>query len=422
MTYEQAYDLIRTRPARIGYYMGFDDLTDIHNEWLLKMIWSKGDLTMQAHRGSYKTSCDSLFLALSPIIRPTENILFLRKTDDDVAEVIAQAQTMIRSEAMKEIAKALTGEELYLVKDTKNEIQTSLYSGISGVSQVLGLGIGASLTGKHADKIVTDDIVNIKDRISRAERERTKVMYQELRNVLNRGGRFINTGTPWHKDDAFTMMSEPIKYDCYTTGLMTDEEIRHLQSTMSASLFAANYQLRHIADENAMFKDARFESDREKIYDGICHIDAAYGGEDSTAFTVIAEKDGNLIVYGRKFPKHVDDCLDEIMSLKAKYRAGTTWCEDNGDKGYLKKELKARGDVAEKYHEKMNKHIKISTYLKENWGRVLFLDDTDPEYIAEILDYNEHAAHDDCPDSLASAIRQLGHKPMTLNRKVRHGL
>ena len=310
MTYEQAYDLIRTRPARIGYYMGFDDLTDIHNEWLLKMIWSKGDLTMQAHRGSYKTSCDSLFLALSPIIRPTENILFLRKTDDDVAEVIAQAQTMIRSEAMREIAKALTGEELYLVKDTKNEIQTSLYSGISGASQVLGLGIGASLTGKHADKIVTDDIVNIKDRISRAERERTKVMYQELRNVLNRGGRFINTGTPWHKDDAFTMMSEPIKYDCYTTGLMTDEEIRHLQSTMSASLFAANYQLRHIADENAMFKDARFESDREKIYDGICHIDAAYGGEDSTAFTVIAEKDGKLIVYGRKFAKHVDDCLD----------------------------------------------------------------------------------------------------------------
>jgi phage terminase large subunit-like protein len=70
----------------------------------------------------------------------------------------------------------------------------------------------------------------------------------------------------------------------------------------------------------------------------------------------------------------------------------------------------------------MNKHIKISTYLKENWGKVLFLDATDPEYIAEILDYTEHAAHDDCPDSLASAIRQLGKKPMTLNRKVRHGL
>ena len=70
----------------------------------------------------------------------------------------------------------------------------------------------------------------------------------------------------------------------------------------------------------------------------------------------------------------------------------------------------------------MNKHIKISTYLKENWAKVFFLDATDPEYIAEILDYNEHAQHDDCPDSLASAIRQLGKKPMTLNRSIKHGL
>jgi hypothetical protein len=114
--------------------------------------------------------------------------------------------------------------------------------------------------------------------------------------------------------------------------------------------------------------------------------------------------------------------LSDILRLKAKYRAGTTWTETNADKGYLNKALRERGDVSSTYHEKMNKHIKISTYLKENWGKVLFLDATDPEYIAEILDYTEHAAHDDCPDSLASAIRQLGKKPMTLNRKVRHGL
>lgn len=56
------------------------------------------------------------------------------------------------------------------------------------------MGIYASLTGKHADIVITDDIVNIKDRVSRAEREKTKLQYQELQNVKNRGGRFINTG------------------------------------------------------------------------------------------------------------------------------------------------------------------------------------------------------------------------------------
>jgi predicted phage terminase large subunit-like protein len=309
-----------------------------------------------------------------------------------------------------------------VLKETASEIHTNLYNGISGASQILGIGLGGSLTGKHADIVVTDDIVNIKDRVSRAERERTKLMYMELQNIKNRGGRIINTGTPWHKDDAFSLMPNIKKYTCYDTGLMTQDEIKHLRASMSASLFAANYELKHIADENALFTDAQFTSDVDAIYNGICHIDAAYGGEDSTAFTIISEKDRKLIVYGRKYTKHVDACLDDILRLKAKYRAGTTWTERNADKGYLDKTLKARGDISNTYHEKMNKHIKISTYLKENWGRVFFLDDTDPEYIAEILDYTERAAHDDCPDSLASAIRQLGKKPMTLNRSIKQGL
>ena len=201
---------------------------------------------------------------------------------------------------------------------------------------------------------------------------------------------------------------------------MTKEQIAHLRDSMSPSLFSANYDLKHIADENALFTNAQFTT--AVPMDGIAHIDAGYGGEDATAFTVIAVQGGNFVIFGRKYQKHIDDCIDDILRLKAKYRAGTTWCEKNADKGYLAKELKNRGDLAQTYHEKMNKHIKISTYLKENWNRVYFTEDTDPEYIAEVLDYNEHAPHDDCPDSLASAVRQMGKKPLTLNKGVRYGI
>ena len=419
---EETIALLENDPVVIGRAVGFKDLTDLHNEWLKKWLWGDKDITLQAHRGSYKTSDLAVFLALAVLVYRNKNIIFLRKTDSDVAEIIRTTARIMRSGAYQKIGRNLYGITPIVLKETASEIHTNLYNGISGASQILGIGLGGSLTGKHADIVVTDDIVNIKDRVSRAERERTKLMYMELQNIKNRNGRIINTGTPWHKDDAFSLMPNIKKYTCYDTGLMTQEEIKHLRSSMSASLFSANYELKHIADENALFTDAQFTSDVDAIYNGICHIDASYGGEDSTAFTVIAEKGENLIVYGRKYTKHVDACLDDIMRLKAKYRAGTTWTERNADKGYLDKTLKARGDISNTYHEKMNKHIKISTYLKENWGRVLFLDDTDPEYIAEILDYTEHAQHDDCPDSLASAIRQLGKKPMTLNRGVKHGL
>lgn len=417
---EQIMNLLKNEPYRLGHFLGYKDLTELHNVWLKDWLYSSKDSTTQAHRGSYKTTDLAIFLAVNALVHPRENVIFLRKTDTDVTEVIRLVVKIMKSGAYIEMCKALYGIPAKVLKDTASEIHTNLYKGKGGASQIVGMGINGSLTGKHADVIVTDDIINIKDRISKAERDHTRLIYQELQNVLNRGGRIINTGTPWHKDDAFSLMPNIKKYDCYTTGLMTEEQIMHLRNSMSPSLFSANYELKHIADEDALFTNAQFT--KELPMDGIAHIDAGYGGEDSTALTILCIKDGNFIVYGKKYQHHVDDCINDILRLKAKYRAGTTWCEKNADKGYLAKELKNHGDLAQTYHERMNKHIKISTYLKENWGKVYFTEDTDPEYIAEILDYNEHAPHDDCPDSLASAIRQMGKKPMTLNKGVHRGI
>ena len=52
--------------------------------------------------------------------------------------------------------------------------------------------------------MITDDICNKDDRVSRAEWERTKLQYDELKNIRNKGGRIINLGTPWHKEDVFS--------------------------------------------------------------------------------------------------------------------------------------------------------------------------------------------------------------------------
>ena len=417
---EEVKELLKNKPYIIGHWLGFKDLTELHNEWLISWLYGTDDETTQAHRGSYKTTDLALFIALNMMIHRKENIIFLRKTDVDVTEVIRLVAKIVRSGAYIKLCQILYNITPQITRETANEIQTNLYKGKGGASQLVGMGVNGSLTGKHADVIITDDIINIKDRISKAEREHTKLIYMELQNVKNRGGRIINTGTPWHKDDAFTLMPNIKKYDCYTTGLMSDEQIMQLRQSMSPSLWSANYELKHIADEDALFTDAQFT--KEQPMDGIAHIDAGYGGEDATALTILCMKDGKFIAYGKKYPHHVDDCINDILRLKTKYRAGTTWCEKNADKGYLAKSLVDHGDLAKTYHERMNKHIKICTYLKENWGRVYFTEDTDPEYISEVLDYNEHAPHDDCPDSLASAIRQMGKKPMTLNRGVHRGL
>lgn len=404
---QQAINFLLKSPYKLGHMLGFTKLTPLNNQWICDMIKSKNSKTLQAHRGSYKTTCVSIALAILILLYPKKKILFLRKTDEDVKEIISQVKKILMSEHFQVFALSIWGVRISLTIDNATMIDTNLNDDIKVGAQLTSFGCKV-ITGKHYDIIFTDDIVNLLDRVSRAERCHTILIYQELQNIINPGGRFFNTGTPWHKDDAFVLMPNIERYDCYSTGLITPQKIKELRSSMTPSLFAANYELKHIADKNAMFTEPHFTEDYELLFNGISQIDAAYGGDDYTAYTAFKEQpDGTIIGLGKIWQQHVDDCLGEIAAYHEEYRLGTVHCERNGDKGYLAKELRSNGLPCDSYAEKMNKFIKISTYLKANWSRILWLDKTDPEYLAQILDYTEQAAHDDAPDSAASLLRIL---------------
>lgn len=399
--------IIQNEPYKIGHLVGFDLLTPMHNEWIKSFIFGTEDETLLVHRGSYKTVSVSIAIALLMIIKPDKSIMFMRKTDDDIAEIVKRIGAILQSDVFKAIVFQLYGIDLKLKTFTQSVIDTNLNITNKGTPQLLGKGINGSITGKHYDIIFTDDIVNVDDRLYSAKREFTKVVYQELQNIRNRGGRIINTATKWHKDDAISIMPNQTILTCYDTGLMTKEEIKQIRASMTPSLFAANYELKCIADENALFANPEFTADETGIYDGMCHVDAAYGGEDYTAFTIMKKTNDGIIAFGKLYNKHVNDCIPDMLMYAQKYRAGTWLCERNADKGYLADKLTEFGVPVFPYPESMNKYIKISTHLYRNWKQIKWLDETDNEYLNQILDYTETAEHDDAPDSAASLCRHL---------------
>jgi predicted phage terminase large subunit-like protein len=182
--------------------------------------------------------------------------------------------------------------------------------------------------------------------------------------------------------------------------------LESIRQSMTASLFAANYELRHIASEDVIFANPQIDGDSAMVEQGDCHIDAAYGGEDYTAFTICNKVGNKYYVLGKLWRKHVDDCTDAIIQLRIQHNAGKIYCENNGDKGYLGKELRRKNERTVIYHEDMNKFLKITSYLKAAWKDVVFVTGTDKDYINQVCDYNENAEHDDAPDSLASIIRK----------------
>ena len=398
------------QPDELGRQVGFKDLTPMHGEWIRAMICEEGDYTLQAHRGSYKSSCLAVAISILMILRPKRNIIFLRKTDSDVAEMLGMVAKILRQQVIRDLVQAYYRQPLIITNESASHLSTNLWSSPMGAPQLLGLGIRSSITGKHAWYVITDDICNKDDRESRAERERTKTQYDELQNIRNKGGRIINLGTPWHKQDVFTKMPNIHRYDCYSTNLITKEQLETLRQSMAPSLFAANYELKHIASSEVIFETPpRFTDDPLLLRDGVAHVDASYGGNDYTAFTC-GRRDWDeeiIYMYGKIWHQPVDKVLDQIIDESRRLICEPIKCERNSDHGFLVKELIRRDVYASGYDEHQNKFVKIATILKKWWPRIIFLEGTDPEYIDQILDYTENAEHDDAPDSAACVCRFL---------------
>lgn len=416
MQRNDAVQFLLERPAEFGHMIGFTKLTDLHNSWIQEMVRGKDDYSLMASRQTYKTTCVSFSLALDILLLPNMRTMFMRKTDTDVKEVIKQVQKILQDPHTQYLSQCIYGVPIKLTVQSATEVSTNLSTDAKGTNQLVGIGTGASLTGKHFDRIFTDDIININDRISKAERDRTKLIYQELQNIKNRGGKIFNTLTPWHKEDASTLMPNIVRFNCYhpeVKKIISEEELRAIKEKMVPSLFAANYELKHIAAEDVIFTNPQIGADPRMVEQGIAHIDAAYGGEDYTAFTIAKRHDGKIYVLGKLWRKGVEEVEDKIISIHDSFMAGQTHCEDNADKGFLAKDLRKKGQRVTLYHESMNKFVKITSYLKFEWANVIFVKGTDEEYINQICDYNEDAEHDDAPDSLASIVRIFSKKSDT---------
>ena len=96
-----------------------------------------------------------------------------------------------------------------------------------------------------------------------------------------------------------------------------------------------------------------------------------------------------------------------ILSDADRLLCAPVYCETNGDKGYLGKEIRQKGHEARLYREGMNKYFKISTFLRKWWKNIIWLEGTDMKYLEQIQNYTEDAEHDDAPDSAAVCCRIL---------------
>jgi hypothetical protein len=412
---------IKEYPHRLGNALGYTKLTDIHSEWIKKAWRNKNEYVLQAHRNSYKTTAVLVVGAIWYLFfNPDVTVLIVRKEYEGAASIIKEISKHYLSENLIALYQEVYGITSIIREDRKDSITLTTKTRVTKEGNIDSLGIGGSITGRHYDKVFTDDIITLKDRVSKAERESTKSFIRELTNIPVIGGTITHTGTPWHKEDGFSILPEPDKYPIGSVDIpeLTEDVRIKLKSGMTSSLYAINYELKHIADENRIFVDPQYEAWPENTKRICALLDPSYSGKNTTALTMIAETHEKAHIRGWVWPNDVAELYDVIANILKNYKCGTLYNASKADKGYSTKDLRTRYPAVIDVDETMNKHIKIISFLKQNWSLLYFAHDCQPEYLNQILDYVEGEEPDDAPDSAANLVKEMniGHGNELMNR------
>jgi hypothetical protein len=414
---ENSLKIIAREPHRLGRIIGKNKLTPLHSEWIHFCWNSNGPRALQAFRGGYKTTAITLVGAIVwMLFHPNDRIAIIRKTFTAAANVIRAIAGAMEREEIQAVFKLAHGAYPRPEISREGNLKYSFKDTDTPEGNLTALGLDSGITGLHFDKIICDDIIILKDRISRAERERTKEIVRELQaNIIEPGKGSAWIGTPWHREDAWSVIRGfcPVaKYPLSKFNFIGEEEAEQKKLTTTPFLFQANYELELNADESALFSDPVFSSGWDYTVSGaMAHLDSAYDGDHYCALTIAAplHKEGSSQYYqitGFTYSGNVKSWLDEIVRLCRKYRAGTVFTETNADKGFTADKLREKGLSVRTYAEKQNKHLKISTCLFDVWRFLEWAPETDDEYLNQVIDYREGAEPDDAPDSAASLFRE----------------
>ena len=415
----------------------------------------------------HNTSCLRLCLSILLILQPLKTAIVIRKSEDAVKEIVNGVSKILDTPLFHTFINILYPDirnkgGFKKTVDTALAIDTNLNVSLSGEYQLRALGLGSPLTGKHSSLIVTDDIVSTADRESEAERRATISKYQEMMNLLsnNKGfsdTRIINIGTPWHEEDAFSLMERGLRnkteeqealealsikertpaqeerirrlnmkrgkfvYNCYQTGLMTAEDIEWKRKVLNDEcLFAANYMLSLVSDEEKPFPRINNVGKYSKSYfadswEVFAAIDAAYDGVDTCALGIGAYdwKTNTVIAYGRLWKGiSLDQNYMELAEIMFECGVQTLFMETNTDKGLMGGKYRELGFNVEGYHESQNKHTKIVSTIRPFWREVgdlclpcvQFVEETDEDYLSQIHNYKKGVKKDDAPDNLACLL------------------
>ncbi len=310
------------------------------------------------------------------------------------------------SAILNEISHALTANGIELEKSNSSCVRVK--GRIGSNHSVEGLSVKSGFRGRHPDEAIMDDPVTEED-VSEATRELVDRKYSELLKLTKN---VLIIGQPAHKEDLYAKLRP----------LLLKMEVPHgtipeLDHDLAAMMWAGidsrsvemSYHLRVPNDGTNPFDKIRY-IDKYPIGDSVAFIDPSFEGGDYTAITILRGYGQGVAVVGFAFKKAWNHCLPELVEKITRYGVRRVAFETNslGDQPILLlRNMLPNGVGVVGIKSNTNKHSRIMA--AGSFAPMIHLaKESDRVYIDQVVKYEYKAKHDDCPDSLASALSWLG--------------
>ena len=425
-----------TEPHKFGHILGYEKLTPLHGEWIKIFYKYRKFDVLQAHRGSYKTTCGVVAMVLLFLCNPNMRLLIVRKNMSLASDIL---KTIQRHFETNDVLR------LYMfsrwgITDAKTGVWSSerttfaFKKTVTPEPSITAAGVGASITGAHFDYIWTDDIETIEDRYSAAAREWAKAYFRELDNLIDPLGQTRLSGTPWHEQAVFSTIDEKFfegrRFPVGAVPLPEAElaEILARKERLPYAEWCCNYELRHVQDNDTI---GAFETAAAwECQYCVAFIDPSFSDKTDTDATTVAivgvTKTGKILFTGLKLPKSISDEPTRITILEFLDRftpietVVETQLSDTGRVFFLDAfkaterklpRLKVK-NLWNTKHQSRNKHERIAATVIANKPDMMILDGTQQEFSLGVSRYYKGVAHDDEADAVAGALEHLATSPI----------
>jgi len=442
--------------------LGYDWMEEYHYHWIQRYLYYRDRNMLRLYsRGTGKSTVHTIGFALWEAVRkPTIRQIIVNNREKNA---VAFLRT-IRQHLKYNLRFKMCYPHLQLAKDDQTEIVFILAEKDPRPEpSIAAIGVRGNLVSAHWDIMHLDDIVSDKDMLSNEIREGTKVWFEAAQSLLNVGGRFSITGTPWHLDDLYAkirednrLLEEHRRYVIDVQGATNMDgslayptvypvgRLRALRETMGVGLYNSQVLCKPQPAETQLFSYDTVKlfdhRTNKNFYHGFyLYLDPATGKKGD-----VPGMDYNALVAGGLSPDGTLDIMRAlllrakpskicqlILQLHREYHFDGVIVESNGFQEMIADELdrlataKGMGLTVHRMTNSKSKTLRISSiepiwlrgYLRLRDDLVTFVDPLTKttsyhEFMEQVVGWPV-AAHDDAPDALASlcrAVKYLFHK------------